>query len=391
MQHAEEKEKVMNGRLKVTAAATVGVLALSGCGSMPVNKSASTSSQAPSTSGRSAHIPTTGILVSTNLGDHDLHPAWTADARRVAVAAGQSGAHVIIDRFGTGPQSSDVMFNAPLISADGQNSLIRRAQVAHAEDEMVTAFDQEQATAIPGPTDVISGIQKMEDHLSELQAASPDVIIFGDAVQAAGPVNLADPVQLADPRLTLEKIKAQGLLRASACHGWNVYMVNPSPAGFSGLQDEQLREFWREFFTACGGHLVLWDSTLIFPAGGQISQANWATFRHRRIIIPLPASVLFRPDHAILLPGAGRILGELCRDLTSVYPTATAAIAGYTAAAGRGDGMALSQARAQVLASYLEACGVGTSRLSVHGYGDRDQIPGGLEVNRRVVVTLQLR
>jgi len=382
----------MNGRLRLTAAATVGALALAGCGSMATNQSASISSQSAPTSEQSAHIHTTGILVGTNLGDHGLHPAWTADARQVASAAGLFGARVVIDRYGTGPQSSDVMFNGPLISTDGQNSLIRQTQVKHAEDEMVAAFDQEQATAISGPTDLISGIQAMEDHLRELNAVDPDVIIFGDAVQTAGPANLADPVQLADPSLALEKVEAHGLLQASACHGWSVYMVDPSPAGFSGLQDEQLREFWREFFAACGGHLVLWDSTLIFPASGQIPPASWTTPGHREIIVQLPASVLFEPDQAILLPGAGPILGELCRDLTSTYPAATAEIAGYTAAVGGGDGMALSQARAQVVASYFEeACGVGASRLSAHGYGDQNQIPGGLAVNRRVVVTLQVR
>ena len=223
-------------------------------------------------------------------------------------------------------------------------------------------------------------------------AVNPDVIIFGDAVQTAGPVNLADPVQLADPTQTLDKVKAQGLLQANACRGWNVYMVDPSPAGFTALQDEQLREFWREFFTACGGHLVLWDSTLIFPASGQIPPANWATPGHREIIVPLPASVLFQPDQAILLPGAGQDLGELCRDLTSTYPTATATIAGYTSPEGTTSyNMALSQARAQAVASYLEACGVGASRLSAHGYGDHDQIPGGWALNRRVVITLQVR
>lgn len=380
----------MNGRLRLAAAA-VSALALTGCGSMAANQPASTPGQPAAASSTSAHIPTTGILVGTNPGDRGVHPAWTADTRQVATAAGQSAAHVVIDRFGTGPGSSDVMFNASVTSTGGQNTLIRKTQVEHAKDNMVGAFGKELATAIPGPVDLISGIQKMEGHLGELGTVKPDVIIFGDAVQTAGPVNLADPVQLADPSRTLDKVKAQGVLQASACRGWNVYMVDPSPAGYSGLQDEQLREFWREFFAACGGHLVLWDSTLIFPASGQVSPASWATPGHQEIIVPLPASVLFEPDQAILLPSAGRILGELCHDLTSTYPTATASIAGYTAAVGGGDGMALSQARAQAVAAYLEACGVSSSRLSAHGYGDHDQIPGGLTPNRRVVVTVQVR
>jgi outer membrane protein OmpA-like peptidoglycan-associated protein len=376
-------------------AATAGALALTGCGSAAI-QSESTSSQPAPASASSAHISTTGILVGMNSEDRGLHPTWATEAWQVATAAGQSRARVVIDRFGTGPGASDVMFNAPLISTDGQNPLIIQAQVTHAEHEMVRAFDKEQATTIPGPTDLISGIQKMEDHLRELDADNPDVIIFGDAVQTAGPVNLADPVQLADPRLTLENVKAQGLLQASACPGWNVYMVDPSPAGFSGLQDEQLREFWREFFTACGGHLVLWDTTLIFPASGQVPPANWAIPGHRQIIVQLAASVLFEPDQAILLPGAGQALGELCRDLTSTYPTATAMIAGYTAAVGGGNGMALSQARTRAVASYFEACGVGASRLSARGYGDHDQIASdataaGQALNRRVVVTLQVR
>ena len=65
------------------------------------------------------------------------------------------------------------MFNAPVTSTDGQNTLIRKTQVKHAEDDMVGAFYKEQATAIPGPVDLISGIQKMESHLGELARRKP--------------------------------------------------------------------------------------------------------------------------------------------------------------------------------------------------------------------------
>ena len=135
----------------------------------------------------------------------------------------------------------------------------------------------------------------------------------------------------------------------------------------------------------------MWDSTLIaFPASGQVEPASWTAPGHRQIIVQLAAAVLFEPDQAVLLPGAGTPLDELARKLLYTYPNATADIAGYTADAGGGNGLALSRARAQVIAAWLEAHGVSASRLAVHGYGDSDQIPGGLEVNRRVVVTLHV-
>ncbi len=338
-----------------------------------------------------------GILVGTSPADHDLHQAgiWTAEARMVAGVAGQYGAHVVLDRIGSGPGSSAVMYNARVASGNGQNSLIRSTEVQQAKAVMVQAFGKEQASTTPGPIDVISGVRLMEEHLAAFpHAGTTNVVIFGDAVQTAGPVNLADPVQLADPVAALRAVTAQGLLPRNSCAGWRVHMVDGSftPAGGrSALQDEQLREFWREFFAWCGGRLVLWDPTLIaFPASGQVEPASWAQPGHQEFIVQLAASVLFEPDQAVLLPGAGPTLDELAHKLLYTYPNATADIAGYTADVGGGNGMALSRARAQVIAGWLEAHGVSTSRLTVHGYGDTRQIPGGLEVNRRVVVTLHV-
>ena len=164
----------MQGSLRLAATATVGALALAGCSSMVANQSASPPNQ-PAVSVSSAHIPTTGVLVATNPAEEDLHPGWTTDAWQVASVAGQSGARVIVDRFGTGSGSSDVMFNAPLVSATGQNSLIIHAQVKHAEDEMVAGFRPgADPPPLPGRWTSSASIQVMEDHLRELHAVKTD-------------------------------------------------------------------------------------------------------------------------------------------------------------------------------------------------------------------------
>jgi outer membrane protein OmpA-like peptidoglycan-associated protein len=379
------------------AAAIVVLVALGAAVAVTAGRGVSSRERPTTTADAIANTPAIVLLVGTSPVDHDMHPAgaWTADVKMVAAAAARSGAHVVIDRIGSGPGSSEVMYNRRVVSGNGQNTLISGIQVQHAQQAMVQAFTVEQATTTPGLINVISAVGKMEAHLGAFpHAKTTNVVIFGDAIQTAAPIDLADPVQLADPAATLQTVVAQGLLTRNSCVGWRVYMVDGSltpTGGLGALQDEQLREFWREFFAWCGGRLVVWDSTLItFPATGQVAPASWTAPGHRQIIVQLAASVLFEPDQAVFLPGAGPIVGELADKLLYAYPTATADITGYTAEVGGGNGLGLSRARAQLVAEGLEARGVSASRLTVHGYGDSDQIPGGLAVNRRVVITLQV-
>jgi len=280
-----------------------------------------------------------------------------------------------------------------MASASAQNSLIRNVQVQHAEVEAVRSVRQEQAAPVAGPTDPIGGVNAMASHLGGIPHSSATVIICGDAVQTAAPIDLSDPVQLADTSAALQTVVGGGLL--PNCSGWRVYMIGGSMSlgnSLADVQDLELREFWREFFVRCGGRLMVWDDALLaFPAAGPgVPPAHWT--RPGTIAIPLPTSLLFEPNRAVLLSGAGRTLNELAVKLTRTYPNAAATVVGYTAAVGGPERTALrlSRARAEAVAEYLEGRGVQARRLSVAGFGDRDQIPGGWAANRRVVVTLEL-
>ena len=72
----------------------------------------------------------------------------------------------------------------PLSLPDGQNILYRQTQVKHAETKMVWAFDREQATAIPGQVDLISGSRRCVAVSPSLDAVLR--IRFGDAVTRVG-------------------------------------------------------------------------------------------------------------------------------------------------------------------------------------------------------------
>jgi OmpA-OmpF porin, OOP family len=120
---------------------------------------------------------------------------------------------------------------------------------------------------------------------------------------------------------------------------------------------------------------VAWDSGLTsFPGNGkEVPQPSWS--KANKVIVPLPATALFKADQAVLRPGSGHDLDEMVTLLTKTHPTATADIAGHTATVPGGSdaaALALWRARAQTVARYLQAHGVAASRLSTVGHGGED-------------------
>jgi outer membrane protein OmpA-like peptidoglycan-associated protein len=379
------------GRLTLTLAVAI-VAAVTGCTTGTPN------SPAPTTV-TGTNIPAIGVLVNPSLADHGAGQAaqYRATATLIATDAGRAGAHVVVDRLGAGP--GHLAYNARVTAGTGQNALIRRTQLEHAEAELVHAVTDMPDTNSADAVDVIGEVRSMDAHLHAIPHGPTDVVVLGSAMQTAAPINLAEPTQLADPTATLAAVVSRGLL--PNCKGWRVYMVGGSliaNGGLDALRDAQLREFWRQFFGRCGGHLVVWDTALTaFPAsGGEVAPASWT--RTGNLIVPLPASVLFEPDRAVFRPGVRSSLDRLVVMLTRTYPAATAEVAGYTAAVGGPEtgAMALSRARAVAVAGYLVAHGVAASRLSVVGHGDQNPVAtnateAGRALNRRVVVTVHVR
>ena len=360
---------------------------------------AATTQRSPTAVTDTPSIPAIGVMV-TSPASHDAGQAvqYRATATLIATAAARSGAHVVVDRVSAGPGSSQLAYNSRVAAGTGQNTLIRKTQLAQAEAELVQAVTDSPDTDAVDAVDVIGGVRSMEAHLHAIGHGPTDVVVIGSAMQTAAPINLTEPTQLADPTATLAAVVSGGLL--PNCRGWRVYMVGGSLTAqgrLDVLRDVQLREFWRQFFARCGGRLVVWDTALTaFPAnGGEVAPASWT--RTGTVIVPLPATLLFEADRAVLRPGARSSLDRLVAMFTRTYPTATAEVAGYAAAVGPKAGtIALSRARAQAVAGYLTVHGVAAARLSVVGRGDQDPVaPNTTEVgralNRRVVVTLHVR
>jgi len=111
------------------------------------------------------------------------------------------------------------------------------------------------------------------------------------------------------------------------------------------------------------------------------------------IVLNMPGNVTFQVDRSEIRPEFFNVLSSVALVLTE-YEKTLVDVAGHTDNSGSESyNQALSQRRAQAVASYLQAQGVQPVRLQVSGYGEMRPIADnateqGRAQNRRVEITL---
>lgn len=124
------------------------------------------------------------------------------------------------------------------------------------------------------------------------------------------------------------------------------------------------------------------------------------TFRRGRMIVELPAAVLFASGSAELSPQGSAALKEVATILGNV-PGKRFIVAGHTddvpitkAVTGYSSNWALSAARAVIVTEALLGAGLPPAQLSAAGYGEFDPVasnrdPAGRQKNRRIEIVLE--
>ncbi|TAM97568.1 MAG: OmpA family protein, partial [Rhizobiaceae bacterium] len=112
-----------------------------------------------------------------------------------------------------------------------------------------------------------------------------------------------------------------------------------------------------------------------------------------RIVLNMPSNITFRTDQDAIMPGFYPTLNSVAIVLRKFNRTLVD-VDGYTDSTG-GDSynLALSQRRAQSVASYLQAQGIDGRRFAIQGFGKADPVAtnateAGRAQNRRVEIFL---
>lgn len=355
-------------------------------------------------------LPVIEVLTGTTAGDQSpsVHAVRAAALSKVVSAGFNMQARLLVDTIGAGPAGNDLAVNTQL-QPTGPNQLFQQQNQKCKQKGATAAFQSLDHASSQGPIDVLGALQVAENNLTGLvgRKTAVDVVMLSSMLDASGPLALNTPTGLAqDPSSLISQVRSEGLM--PNCHGWNVYIVgagDEASGSLSDLQYQQLKTFWTDFFSACGGEVVLYDSQLTqFPVKPARQPPDHLTTKtrtdpsthQREVVITLPTDVLFASGSATLLPGVKAVLTQLLPVVLHQYPTGSIQVTGYTDDVPidiPGGNTTLSVERAQAVVTWLVKNGVPASRMHPIGLGSSDPVasnstPAGQAANRRVVVSV---
>lgn len=388
---------------------TIGALAVAGCaggGTDATSSATSANCLTPATSTADADAV---IAVLPSISSSDTSSTIARDRAEafttVVQASTRMNALLLGDVIGTGVHDADLAINANM-SPDGPNDLMRNSNGTCKREAASAAFADLSGRTVDGPVDILSALRTLEAHLAGLPKNDIEVVLMSSMLNTSPSLNLDDPAVLsAGSEAVVTSLQTRGLL--PDCSGWHVYAIGAgrTPAGgLDGERNEQLRQFWSSAFTACGGSLVVYDTSLAsFPVEPTTRAATPPTppptvvtveTHGPDVVATVPASVLFDVGLAELRPDADGALEDLFRDTITQYPGAHLSIVGYTDSTGTPEAnLLLSHRRADAVASWLVAHGVAQDQLSTDGKGEADPVGDngtdeGRRQNRRVELTV---
>ena len=354
--------------------------------------------------------PVIAILAGITAGD--TSPQIQAERVQTMAKITSAGfimdARLLVDTIGGGASDADLAVNTQL-QANGPNDLFIQSDLACKQAGVTAKVATLNQRTSSSPMDTLSAFQLLESHLTGLTTNGPiDVVLMSDLLNATPPLDLTNQTVLGqDPSSLIAAVRQAGLM--PNCAGWSVYVVgagqNSGGSGISDGTEARLKAFWQAFFASCGGQLVLYDSQLTqFPiraipqrplhSSPGVSESIATLNNQTKITFTLPDTVLFDSGNSTLLPGVDPVLAQLLPILTKRYPTGTIQVTGYTDSVPidiPGGNLALSQARAQAVTTWLAHHGIPDGRLLMIGLGPANPVgdnatPAGRQANRRVEI-----
>lgn len=380
----------------ITALLAVG----SGCGAATAATAGATGTgpnqncmAAPTTPNRNTLVVAVLTGVTKNDNGADVVAVRRAAIKKIVDAGFNLHARLLVDTVGSGQSDADLAVNTQLV-ATGPNSLFQSMNRQCKQKGVAAATRRLLIKHDPGSVDVLSALQGLQAHLTGLTKKPVQVVLMSSVLNGKTPLILNNKNLGKSPQRLITEVRGAGLM--PHCTNWMIYVVGGGETATGSVSDAdyaKLRSFWKAFFNACGGQLVLYDTALTqFPV---TPQKVTKTHLKNLLVVTLPSAVLFDSGRWNLRPGSGAALTQLLQ-IVAHHHSGSITVSGYTDSTpynGPGGNVGLSKRRAVGVVKWLVKHGIKRNRLHAVGRGSADPVASnktsaGRQANRRVEVTM---